>query len=118
VKSDVDFTYFDVNLDGEFKMNVKDGYTVLAFVVDGKARFAPNSPEIGKGNLIIYDRKGDEIVIKGKARFIILSGRPLEEPVAWYGPIVMNTEEEIIEALRDLHKGTFIRHKEVKIEDY
>ena len=118
VKSDVDFTYFDVNLDGEFRMNVKDGYTVLAFVVDGKARFAPNSPEIGKGNLVIYDRRGDEIVIKGKARFIMLSGRPLEEPVAWYGPIVMNTEDEIIEALQDLRRGTFIRHKEVRIEDY
>jgi len=118
VKSDVEPTYFDVNLDGEFKMNVKDGYTVLAFVVDGKAKFSPNSPEVEKGNLVIYDRRGDEIDISGKARFIILSGRPLEEPVAWYGPIVMNTEDEIMEALSDLRKGTFIKNKEVRIEDY
>jgi len=99
-------------------MNVKDGYTVLAFVVNGKAKFSPNSPEVGKGNLVIYDRRGDEVVISGKARFIILSGRPLEEPVAWYGPIVMNTEDEIMEALSDLRKGTFIKNKEVRIEDY
>lgn len=94
------------------------GQTVLAFVVDGKAKFSPNSPEVGKGNLVIYDRRGDEVVISGKARFIILSGRPLEEPVAWYGPIVMNTEDEIMEALSDLRKGTFIKNKEVRIEDY
>lgn len=118
VKSDVDPMYLDVNLDGEFRLNVKDGYTVLAFVVDGKARFSPNTPEIERGNLVIFDRHGDEIVIKGKARFIILSGKPLDEPVAWYGPIVMNTEDQILEALSDLRKGTFVKHKQVNIEDY
>ncbi|MBB5254642.1 pirin family protein [Sulfurisphaera ohwakuensis] len=118
VKSDVDPLYLDVNLDGEFHLSVKNGYTVLAFVVDGKAKFSPNVPEIDKGNLVIFNREGDEIVVKGKARFIILSGKPLEEPVAWYGPIVMNTEDQILEALADLRRGTFVRHKQVNIEDY
>ncbi|BFH72805.1 pirin family protein [Sulfurisphaera javensis] len=118
VKSDVDPMYLDVNLDGEFRLNVKNGYTALAFVVDGKAKFSPNVPEIEKGNLVIFNREGEEIVVKGKARFIILSGKPLEEPVAWYGPIVMNTEDQILEALADLRRGRFIRHKQVNIEDY
>lgn len=118
VKSDVNPTYLSVNLDGEFKLNVKDGYTVLAYVVEGKAKFTPNSPEINSGNLVVYEREGDEIVINGKAKLIILSGKPLNEPIAWYGPIVMNNEKQILEALVDLRRGTFIRHKQVNFEDY
>jgi redox-sensitive bicupin YhaK (pirin superfamily) len=57
----------------------------------------------------VYSREGEEITISGKGRVIILSGRPLYEPVVWYGPIVMNTEEQILEALRDLRRGTFVR---------
>jgi hypothetical protein len=57
----------------------------------------------------VYSREGEEITISGKGRVIILSGRLLYEPVVWYGPIVMNTEEQILEALRDLRRGTFVR---------
>jgi redox-sensitive bicupin YhaK (pirin superfamily) len=42
-------------------------------------------------------------------RFLLVSGRPIEEPIAWYGPIVMNTEEELLQAQRDLQNGTFIK---------
>ena len=42
-------------------------------------------------------------------RFLLVSGKPLEEPVAWYGPIVMNTQEQLREAFRELEKGTFLR---------
>ncbi|QXJ29156.1 Pirin [Saccharolobus shibatae B12] len=116
VKSDVDPAYIHVKLNGDMKLKVKEGYTVLAYVVDGSAKFAPNSPEIGKGNLVIFTREGDEVKISGNASFIVLSGRPLNEPVAWYGPIVMNTEDQIIEAFEDLRKGTFIKHREVVFE--
>ncbi|MFP3259657.1 MAG: pirin-like C-terminal cupin domain-containing protein [Sulfolobus sp.] len=57
----------------------------------------------------MYSREGEQITISGKGRVIILSGRPLHEPVVWYGPIVINTEERILEALRDLRRGTFVR---------
>ncbi len=62
-------------------------------------------------HLILFDR-GDEVVVtggKGGLRFLLASGRPLGEPVAWHGPIVMNTQEEIRTALRDLQEGTFLR---------
>jgi quercetin 2,3-dioxygenase len=62
-------------------------------------------------SLVLFDR-GDEIVAKAGPegiRFLLVSGRPLEEPVAWYGPIVMNRQEELQEALRELREGTFIR---------
>jgi redox-sensitive bicupin YhaK (pirin superfamily) len=62
-------------------------------------------------SLVLFDR-GDEIVVQAGdegIRFLLVSGRPLEEPVAWYGPIVMNPEEELRQAFNDLRAGTFIK---------
>jgi redox-sensitive bicupin YhaK (pirin superfamily) len=64
-------------------------------------------------SLVLFDR-GDEIVVQAGPegiRFLLVSGKPLEEPVAWYGPIVMNTQEELRQATAELHNGTFIRHR-------
>jgi redox-sensitive bicupin YhaK (pirin superfamily) len=61
-------------------------------------------------SLVLFDR-GDEIVVQAGdegIRFLLVSGKPIEEPVAWYGPIVMNTEEELRRAFADLRNGTFI----------
>jgi redox-sensitive bicupin YhaK (pirin superfamily) len=57
---------------------------------------------------------GDEVVVQaGDAgiRFLLVSGRPLQEPVAWQGPIVMNTDEELRQAFAELRNGTFIRER-------
>lgn len=65
----------------------------------------------GNRTLILFDR-GDEVVVRAGEdgiRFLLVSGRPLGEPVAWHGPIVMNTPAEIQQALRDLRDGTFIQ---------
>jgi len=64
-------------------------------------------------SLVLFDR-GDEIVVKAGPegiRFLLVSGKPLEEPVAWYGPIVMNTQEELRQAFSELQSGKFIQHK-------
>jgi redox-sensitive bicupin YhaK (pirin superfamily) len=64
-------------------------------------------------SLVLFDR-GDEIVVQAGPegiRFLLVSGKPLEEPVAWYGPIVMNTDAELRQAMGELQNGTFIRHK-------
>ena len=64
-------------------------------------------------SLVLFDR-GDEIVVQAGPegiRFLLVSGKPLEEPVAWYGPIVMNTDAELRQAMNELQDGTFIRHK-------
>ena len=61
--------------------------------------------------LILFD-SGDEVVVQAGEkgiRFLLVSGKPIEEPVAWYGPIVMNTEQELRQALSDLRDGTFVR---------
>jgi quercetin 2,3-dioxygenase len=65
----------------------------------------------GNRSLVLFDR-GDEIVVQPGdegIRFLLVSGKPLEEPVAWYGPIVMNTQAELQQALDELHRGTFIK---------
>jgi len=75
----------------------------------------PNAPaayDAKNHSLVLFDR-GDEIVVQAGPegiRFLLVSGKPLEEPVAWYGPIVMNTEAELRQAMSELQSGTFIRH--------
>jgi redox-sensitive bicupin YhaK (pirin superfamily) len=62
-------------------------------------------------SLVLFDR-GDEIVVQAGPegiRFLLVSGKPLEEPVAWYGPIVMNTQEQLREAFSELDQGTFLK---------
>ena len=56
--------------------------------------------------------RGDEVVVQAGdegIRFLLISGKPLEEPVAWYGPIVMNTQEQLRQAFEELREGTFIK---------
>jgi hypothetical protein len=67
----------------------------------------------GNRSLVLFD-SGDEITVQAGGegiRFLLVSGRPLEEPVAWYGPIVMNTDAELQQAYNDLRAGTFIKHR-------
>jgi quercetin 2,3-dioxygenase len=71
----------------------------------------PRLEETGNRSLVLFDR-GDEIVVQAGdegIRFLLVSGKPLEEPVAWRGPIVMNTQEQLQQAYSELRAGTFIR---------
>jgi redox-sensitive bicupin YhaK (pirin superfamily) len=76
----------------------------------GWADTAPPS-EADNRSLVLFDR-GDEVTVQAGedgVRFLLVSGKPLEEPVAWYGPIVMNTQEQLREAFNDLDRGTFLK---------
>jgi redox-sensitive bicupin YhaK (pirin superfamily) len=68
---------------------------------------------IGNRSLVLFDT-GDEVTVQAGdegIRFLLVSGKPIEEPVAWHGPIVMNTQAELRQAMEDLSRGTFIREK-------
>jgi redox-sensitive bicupin YhaK (pirin superfamily) len=67
----------------------------------------------GNRSLVLFDR-GDEVTVQAGEegiRFLLVSGKPLREPVAWYGPIVMNTQAELQQAVRELTQGTFIKSR-------
>jgi redox-sensitive bicupin YhaK (pirin superfamily) len=68
--------------------------------------------QTGNRSLVVFD-SGDEVTVQAGEdgiRFLLISGQPLEEPVAWYGPIVMNTQAELQQAVSELRDGTFIKH--------
>jgi redox-sensitive bicupin YhaK (pirin superfamily) len=79
------------------------------------AEWWDHTPPVAAGNrsLILFDR-GDEVTVEAGEdgiRFLLVSGKPLEQPVAWYGPIVMNTQAELREAFDELDKGTFLKNE-------
>ena len=72
----------------------------------------PVYTDVGNRSLVVFDR-GDEVVVEAGdegLRFLLVSGRPIQEPVAWHGPIVMNTDEELRQAFSEIRQGTFIKH--------
>ena len=67
--------------------------------------------EADNRSLVLFDR-GDEVSVQAGEdgiRFLLVSGKPLEEPVAWYGPIVMNTQEQLRQAFEEIERGTFLK---------
>ncbi len=124
--------YLDVVLPAgnSFTHAVKPGHTVFAYVIEGEGYFDqardPFAREAvgenyfdmarpcacGADTLVLYGR-GDNIVVTAEqqpVRFLLVAGKPLKEPVAWYGPIVMNTQAELRTAFREYEQGTFVRH--------
>jgi len=82
-------------------------------VGEAGAATTSRSADTGNRSLVLFDR-GDEIVVQAGEqgiRFLLVSGKPIEEPVAWYGPIVMNTREELQQAYTELREGTFIKSR-------
>jgi quercetin 2,3-dioxygenase len=117
------------------RLPVETSRHAFAYVFEGDGRFAdaseptpvrtdaldPNNPSLGEASmpgtdadnrtLVLFDR-GDEVVVRAGeqgVRFLLVSGKPLAEPVAWYGPIVMNTDAELERAYEQLQDGTFLK---------
>lgn len=107
--------YLDVSIEpnSEFRHLVKEGNNVIAYTIEGEAYFDDDNENlVGAENLVIY-RDGDQVLISttnNNVRFLLISGKPIKEPVAWRGPIVMNTDEELRIAFREYQNGTFIKH--------
>lgn len=113
----IDPEYLDITVPPRtgFTYPVKSGYTVFAYVIEGKGYFEQERDAHGymaPEHLILFD-DGDELAISTEdehGRFLLISGKPIGEPVAWYGPIVMNTQEELRIAFEEYQNGTFLKH--------
>ena len=114
----IDPEYLDITVPpkSSFTHSVKRGHKAFAYVIEGEAycdedRGSNAFGMVGAESLVIFD-DGDEVVIStedGAVRALFVSGKPIGEPVAWHGPIVMNTQEELRIAFEEYEKGTFIK---------
>lgn len=125
--------YLDITVPArsEFTHATRQGYTVFAYVIDGSGIFCrerkpfsyqaeginyfdfAREPFVSNETLVLFDN-GDEIVVETEdrpIRFLLISGEPLREPIAWYGPIVMNTQKELEIAFREYQNNTFVKYK-------
>ena len=125
--------YLDVNVPPRTKKSLPVANTrhAFAYVFAGSGRFAgasgplPVATEAVPGteprlsqdadrrSLVLFD-SGDEVTVEAgeeRIRFLLVSGRPIREPVAWYGPVVMNTQDELRQAFQELQAGTFLKHR-------
>lgn len=112
-----DPTYLDVTVPAEcsFSQRIEMGHNAFAYVFEGEGEFGALADGGGKTvsstKLVVFSN-GDSVTIHTKSqpvRFLLVSGKPLNEPIARYGPFVMNTKEEIEQALKDLQNGTFVQ---------
>ena len=113
---EADPIYLDITVPqhGEFKYPVERGHTAFAYVFEGQGRFGSDDEEkaVNHPRLVEFG-DGDYVAAKAAdqhVRFLLVSGKPLNEPIARYGPFVMNTQEEIQQALEDLRNGTFVKN--------
>jgi len=106
--------YLDVQLDpqGCFLFPIQSDYNAFAYVVEGGTVI--EKAVVRSRSLVVFG-KGDRVELTAGdegARFLLAAGRPFKEPVAWRGPIVMNTQEELDEAFEELEDGTFLQHRD------
>jgi quercetin 2,3-dioxygenase len=107
--------YLDVTVPagGMFEHRVKQGHTAFAYIIGGRGRCGADREPHGDGTLLLFG-DGDRVALAADGmtfRLLLISGRPLGEPVAWGGPIVMNTEEELELAFAEYRDGTFVKNR-------
>lgn len=107
-----DPTYLDVTVPAgmTFAHPIPRGHSAFAYVFEGRGAFGADARSFAAPRLIVLG-DGEAMPARAEAeglRFLLVSGKPLGEPIARYGPFVMNTREEIMQALEDLRNGTFV----------
>ena len=105
--------YFDIELNKnkEFNINLPSTHNSFVYLVKGEIKIGDKSHDnIEDSNLILLT-KGEKLKVKAltKAKFLVISGKPIGEQIARGGPFVMNTKAEILEAVNDYNKGTFVK---------
>ena len=104
--------YFDVELEKnkEFNFNLISTHNSFIYLIEGEIKIGDKSHTKVKDSTLILLTRGKNLKVKGitKSKFLLISGKPIGEPIARGGPFVMNTKEEILKAVQDYHNGTFV----------
>jgi redox-sensitive bicupin YhaK (pirin superfamily) len=103
------YLHYRIQPGGVVTQRVPQAYNAFAYVVDGEGLFGSESERAGDGQMVMFGQDGDEVRIENAGQtaldVLLLAGEPLNEPVARYGPFVMNTTEEIHQAIADYQRG-------------
>ncbi len=109
----VEPVYFDVELnkDKEFNYNLSSNHNTFIYLINGEVEIGNKRHNKVKDSTLILLSKGDDLKIKAKknSKFLLISGKPINEEIARGGPFVMNTKAEILQAVQDYHNGTFVK---------
>ena len=114
----IDPAYLDISIPAgvEHAFPMRSDHTAFAYIFEGSG-LIPSSPDesLGNGSLVLFG-DGDEVTFRASdrgMRLLLISGKPLHEPIAWRGPIVMNTDDELELAFKEYREGTLLRIKGV-----
>ena len=107
------YVHFALQPGARTVLSVPKEYNTFAYVVGGQGQFGPNNnqKEVHRGQMVIFENNGDQIEVKAskntKSPFdmLLIGGTPINEPIARYGPFVMNTKEEVYQAIQDYNDG-------------
>ena len=105
--------YFDVELEKnkEFNFILQPTHNSFVYLIEGEIKIGDKNHKKVKNSTLILLTKGNKLKVKGiiKSKFLLISGKPIGEPIARGGPFVMNTKEEILKAVEDYHSGNFVQ---------
>ena len=109
----VEPVYFDVELEKykEFNFDLPSTHNSFIYLIEGEIKIGDKNHKKVKNSTLILLTKGNKLKVKGiiKSKFLLISGKPIGEPIARGGPFVMNTKEEILKAVEDYHSGNFVQ---------
>jgi len=109
----VEPVYFDVELEKDkiFNFDLSSTHNSFVYLIEGEIKIGDKKHDKVNGSTLIILTKGEKLKVKGviKSKFLLISGKPIGEPIARGGPFVMNTKEEILKAVEDYHSGNFVQ---------
>ena len=109
----VEPVYFDVELnkDKEFNFKLPSTHNTFIYLISGEIEIGKDKHDQVIDSTLILLTKGEDLSVKAKsvAKFLVISGKPINEEIARGGPFVMNTKAEILQAVQDYHNGTFVK---------
>ena len=105
--------YFDIELEKnkDFNFDIPSTHNSFIYLIEGEIKIGDKNHDKVNGSTLIILTRGEKLKVSSltKAKFLLISGKPIGEPIARGGPFVMNTKAEVLQAVQDYHNGTFVK---------